>query len=424
MPALYVGKWKIKVFNSKDYTKQAISDLFYTHARPDTYKHYYPKILGRDTDKEWQIYLSPYKPRRSFYTALSGFISRYFDSECDEISSVKRKYTPPLKFALEEIEAMQNRISEELVQAIRLIMNSGNFFYPYDFIKSKHFQNFTHQEVSFFRKGYLNSKYFQKLNDWSFELKPDHQPSLAIRSLFESPSIIDCGNAVTIAYYKALLEIAGDEKFDTYFANNPHGRLTIEIAPVFSNILADFCSLTHQAKYLDAGREGNRPLEIGDMCSFIGVPFYGNKHPDGSEGSYNVIYAGLNQKGEQVSAHGFENFLAEGEIYQLFIDAYNQERTEGDCSIIASKGYPIAYDEKEHFFLKKFYTIKPVDIAHCTLKGFIEGYWHSITRRLPPKLVLTLLKSSDISLLQRNLKLREIYRKYEINSGTCTHYNL
>jgi len=72
-----------------------------------------------------------------------------------------------------------------------------------------------------FRESYCNEEYWDRMPDGGFALKASAKPSEAIRDIYRNSHKYgtECATAMLIVYYKALLEVFGDEAFDNTFTN-------------------------------------------------------------------------------------------------------------------------------------------------------------------------------------------------------------
>jgi len=70
-----------------------------------------------------------------------------------------------------------------------------------------------------FKSAFCNPEYWELTNKGGFLLRKDRNPSDAIEDIFQQGSKYgtECSTAITIVYYKALLDIYSKELFDAFF---------------------------------------------------------------------------------------------------------------------------------------------------------------------------------------------------------------
>jgi len=70
-----------------------------------------------------------------------------------------------------------------------------------------------------FRESTCNPEYWTRLSDGGFRLRPNVRASDAIRDIFINSSKYgtECATAMVIVYYKALLDVFGDDRFNQMF---------------------------------------------------------------------------------------------------------------------------------------------------------------------------------------------------------------
>ncbi|MGD2168841.1 MAG: hypothetical protein PVI40_01200 [Chlamydiota bacterium] len=297
-------------------------------------------------------------------------------------------------FKEEEIKEVQEALSKSVIDTLIGIMSNDKteltgIWYPTSL--NIFLQKAGKTMPPDYWMGYANTEYFSKTGDFTFELKEGKLPSDAIEALLNGPSVLDCGNATQLAYYKAILDIVGPNKFNELFSGKYFTLKITQHGITDSNShIACLADYTEAAKARVVGTLGHRPITIGEECHFEGVKFYANKHPVGAGGGWNVIYVGNDQNGEQLFAsHGLEKPITEREINRLLVEAYNQERTEGDERFIKQANDPTLYDRDVNSFLKTQYTI-PLETADSAVGGFLSNS----CRRLLPKSILALKAQS------------------------------
>ena len=74
-------------------------------------------------------------------------------------------------------------------------------------------------KFAIFRKSQCNEKYWSRTRNGGFTLLPDVKPGEAVMDIFRNGRLYatECATAMVIVYYKALLSVYGEEKFDQLF---------------------------------------------------------------------------------------------------------------------------------------------------------------------------------------------------------------
>jgi hypothetical protein len=165
--------------------------------------------------------------------------------------------------------------------------------------------------------GFANPAYWEMTSPFVFRIKNDVAPSLAIKSFLQGFTIADCGSVIVACQYAALLNVLGEEKFNTLFDESAV-PLTISrfIFDPQTNPIAYFFS------------RADKIPEIGDMCHFEGVSFYSVKHPLGHARGWTVVCSGKNRLDENLY-YGFgpEDFRVNGvterNLNRFFLNYYN-----------------------------------------------------------------------------------------------------
>lgn len=122
--------------------------------------------------------------------------------------------------------------------------------------------------------GYANDGYFEKVGRFTFALKEGKSASEAIEAMLQGPSILDCGNAIVLAYYKALLDVIGSQKFDALFSDDLFWKLvisqtTLEHDSDKSNLfLPHILTFTNAAKRKEDGEIGKKTINYRGSMLF------------------------------------------------------------------------------------------------------------------------------------------------------------
>ena len=302
----------------------------------------------------------------------------------------------------EEVVLMERAISKGIINTMSQFLNkhkmTKGIWYPNDYRKYL-MDEFDIEMDESFCTGFANNKFFEKTGCFTFELKEGEKASEALLSFLEGPTVADCGNATMACYYKCVLDIVGNDKFDALFGSKP---FTLTIGR--HGITDDKSPISYLAEYAEAsdktttGILGKRPLEIGQECHFDGIIWYGNKHPEGFGGGWNVIYIGNNKKGEQLfMAHGFEKPLTENEINKKLVELYNRERTPQDEQHVIQAKKPQLYDKETNKYLVSHYTISDEEIEKTPGK-FIKGFLVGSIRGLKVAELIKLKNAKNIDL--------------------------
>lgn len=147
--------------------------------------------------------------------------------------------------------------------------------------------------------------------------------------MIQGPTIGECGMAVQLARYAALLDVLTKPKFDKLFSTPGH-QINIgymrddETQPM--RLFADF---TKKAKERRLGSRNKRPVKVGQIVLFRGVENYHDKHPYGVGGSLNTVCTNAT-----IGAQTFTNLrlnpkgITEAEIETWLLNSYNQDAEE------------------------------------------------------------------------------------------------
>lgn len=122
------------------------------------------------------------------------------------------------------------------VQSLALdIMINSSFDYKYDSLEMLKFELDLRNEIvnaakslnksrfafATFHDSKSNPEYWERTNNGGFQLKKNVSAGEAIRDIYQNGHkyATECATAMLIVYYKALLELYGQERFDKTFSN-------------------------------------------------------------------------------------------------------------------------------------------------------------------------------------------------------------
>ena len=131
-------------------------------------------------------------------TALTGEFSEYSIER--KVLSTMAQSTETYRFDSLDQLRFELTLRREIVKAARALDRSSFAFAVFHYSK-------------------CNPKYWERTNNGGFELIEGAKPSEAIRDIYSNGHLYatECATAMVIVYYKALLEVFGDELFDATF---------------------------------------------------------------------------------------------------------------------------------------------------------------------------------------------------------------
>lgn len=113
------------------------------------------------------------------------------------------------------------------------ILNGSSEKYTYDTLEQLKFELTMRKQIistsnelyrsafsfDIFRRSKCNNAFWKRTADGGFELRDGAKPSAAIMDIFKNGSkyATECATAMVIVYYKAILDMFGDELFDKTF---------------------------------------------------------------------------------------------------------------------------------------------------------------------------------------------------------------
>jgi hypothetical protein len=182
-------------------------------------------------------------------------------------------------------------------------------------------------------KGDLNGRItaeFDCVAPYVFILNNSSTPSRALKSLYfktEDPLILDCAIAVQIIYYKAILDLVGDQQFDQLFAAN----FLLEARLAFPCPLSELLQINKAQELTPIGNPENflQQRIPGERLYFKNIVSYLPKHPNGEASGFNLVYLGRRAAdGQHIFAGLFDpdgGVQTYDYIMYRFASAFNKE---------------------------------------------------------------------------------------------------
>lgn len=450
---------KITILNTSRLTPLALHEILYDFPSGQDYHDWYPVVnTQRNKQGSLEVHLECVHPKKKEFHTLDGtsakipgltveellkkirsdctfFCSEAFDQKEDGDTEINDRngfndlfdksldvgeIDLPLQtiqleepiFDVEEMNLMEKSISEGVLNAMDQFLNKHDagkgIWYPVGYEKYLKDELNTEMNEAFW-SGFANETFFEKTGAFTFKLKAGQKASEALLSFLNGPTVADCGNATTACYYKCVLDIIGEEKFDQLFGSDTYALTITQRGITDLNCPLYYLSdYTESSKKMTSGILGKRPLKIGEECHFGGVLWYANKHPGGFSGGWNVIYCGNSGEGDQLfMAHGFERPLTEKEINQRLIAAYNRERTpKEECQANQLKK-PHLYDKKINSYLIEHYTISQ-EVLDGNPDNFLKGFIADTVRVLQVNELVQIKNSKNAILLMPEILLKKI----------------
>jgi hypothetical protein len=142
-----------------------------------------------------------------------------------------------------------------------------------------------HKQKGNFFHGYASSKYFEQRLDprnlttgiepYSYRIKRGVLPHEALAAFRKGPSLISCGDLCQTAFYEAIREVLGNEKFDLLFAAD---------SPTPFHLGFNTPSLGIYALIIPAAQR-----KKGDLVYFTNASSYCERHVNGEARGYVTI---------------------------------------------------------------------------------------------------------------------------------------
>jgi hypothetical protein len=159
-----------------------------------------------------------------------------------------------------------------------------------------------------------------------FIAKKNVTPSDAVEAAIQGPTIGECGMAVQLTRYAALLDVLTKPKFDKLFSTPGHQVNIGYIRDDERQPMRLFVDFTKRASEQKSGSPNKRPLKVGQIVLFRGVENYRDKHPFGVGGSLNAICINAKSGEQRFTNLGLDpKGVTEAEIATWLLDEYNQD---------------------------------------------------------------------------------------------------
>lgn len=181
------------------------------------------------------------------------------------------------------------------------------------------------------------------------------QASKAIASFFKGPTSADCGSAIEAVFFKVILDVLGEEKFNKLFDKEMKIHRYVNCSNKESN-------LTPFLEYMDPRISmitDEKKLLTGDHVMVTGTPWYSLKHPSGNMSNAHGVIVGFNQKkAPLVQALGMINYsrTSEDMLYysstmkemkRMLMECSNEDQSKASLEYI-EKYYGKNYLSDEH----------------------------------------------------------------------------
>lgn len=193
-------------------------------------------------------------------------------------------------------------------------------------------------------------------------VKPEYKASEALKSFENELAILDCGSTTQLAFYQALLEVWGEEKFNVIFDPSSSTPLTITPQTGTDSPILPFMPLSAEPKKLE-GKEwaaGDilyfRNLSTDSPRKSASTPPYHSKHPFGiSPGQWVTCLSNQKVTGFGLQSGGY----TQEEIKDVLCVEYNKEPDRG---FYASEEVRTYFMEGRHLYEKTAqFTISKAD---------------------------------------------------------------
>jgi peptidoglycan hydrolase-like protein with peptidoglycan-binding domain len=177
--------------------------------------------------------------------------------------------------------------------------------------------------------GYADPTYFDRIDYWTWRVKPRMSASEAVRSFLRGLTIAECNSVAGATYMDSIRAGISDRRFDARYgsaqADIPENRRLV-IGPSTDTQSPSVKEMTRaadaQSRPGGPGTIGHRPVRVGEWYYFQNHPQYPSKHPDGSWQGENAIYLGVQGGEQRWSGFGADN-VPERYMLNKLVEYYN-----------------------------------------------------------------------------------------------------
>jgi hypothetical protein len=177
-----------------------------------------------------------------------------------------------------------------------------------------------------FYHGYASPKHFNMTPNSNlptgvvatrFVLKEGIKPSEALEAMRQGPSFIGCGEVCQIAYYEAIKDLLGTEKFDALFSAHSSTPLTIQID--------SFNALGNPINRLVTTIRAPEKVVRGQIVFIQNTPYYRVKHMNGDVVGFVAICCDDTSGHERFTTLGLRpEGMTRSEVSQVLLKEFNE----------------------------------------------------------------------------------------------------
>lgn len=241
-----------------------------------------------------------------------------------------------------------------------------------------------------FRNWFVDLKSPLELKNKGYSLKKNHNSADIFNNFGTYLIFIDCGMAIQIAHYKALLEILGENDFNFIFNSINKPLLSTDI----NNIaIAEFMSI----------KDVNDFANIGAHSYISNHPLYAMKHVYGNNNGFHVLVSEIDGNNTKFIGFGLPNKgLTKAEINDYLVKTFNELPT--DNLFVEASTWQNEMSERAGFALIKFSVLPEIKISSIN----DQNAWHIFEQKLKEKCPLELTYLAPVYVNQIKNQREEI----------------